>query len=405
MSTTLIADKAPADGKKAAGLTLALVAAGTAAFAAGLFGAHPERAWQAYLINFLLWSGIAQGALLFSVVMHITKARWSGPLASIAESFSAFFPISFLLFCGLYLGKAHVFPWIGEDLHGKEIWLNIPFLFTRDAIGLAILYCLGFVYLYYSLGLKLHRKKPSGALRNLLYKLWGSGESEDEKFKGPMSFVGVFYIFAFAIVLSLIGYDLIMSMDPHWYSTLFGAYNFVKAFYVALGAIIILAAILHLNPNSNWTIESNQFHDIGKLFFAFCLVWADFFYCQLVVIWYGNISEETAYVIERVMLSPWKPLAWTVFILCFIGPFFILLRRSVKTQPKFMMILCSIVIGGIWLEHMLLLGPALSHHATSLPLGVTELFVTLGFLGLMIIAVSYYMKLFPELEPGERRAA
>ena len=121
---------------------LILVAIGVAAFWVGLTSQHPERAWQAYLINFLLWSAIAQGAVLFSAVMHITNARWSGPLSGLSESFAAFFPISYVLFLVLFLGKAHIFPWLHEDLHGKEVWLNIPFLFTRDCIGLLILYIL-----------------------------------------------------------------------------------------------------------------------------------------------------------------------------------------------------------------------------------------------------------------------
>ena len=380
-----------------------LILIGFGTFLAGLLVGAPERAWQSYLINFLLWSAIAQGALLFSAVMHTAKARWSGPLASIAESFSAFFPISFILFLLLYLGKDYVFPWIGEDLHGKEVWLNIPFLFSRDSAGLLILYVLGFAYLYYALGAKLHMIKPAGKFRTLLYRLWGSGKSDPEKFKKGMSFFAILYIMAFALILSLIGFDLIMSMDPHWYSTLFGAYNFVKAFYVGLGAIIITAAFLHLNPNTGWQIESKQFHDIGKLFFAFCLVWADFFYCQLVVIWYGNIPEETTYIIQRTMLSPWRPLAWTVFIICFIAPFLILLKRSVKMQPRFMMVLCILVVFGIWLEHLLLLGPALNYHATTIPMGISDILITLGFLGLMVLAVSYYLKMFPELETGRER--
>lgn len=392
--------------KKKSKIILFLIIIGFGTFLAGLFVGTPARAWQSYLINFLLWSAIAQGALLFSAVMHTAKARWSGPLASIAESFSAFFPISFILFLLLYLGKNHVFPWIGEDLHGKEVWLNIPFLFSRDSAGLFILYIVGFAYLYYALGAKLHMIKPEGKFRTLLYKLWGNGKSDPERFKKGMSFFAVLYIMAFAVILSLIGFDLIMSMDPHWYSTLFGAYNFVKAFYIGLGAIIITAAFLHLNPNTRWQIESKQFHDIGKLFFAFCLVWADFFYCQLVVIWYANISEETTYVIQRTMLSPWRSLAWTVFVICFIAPFLILLKRSVKMQPRFMMVLCILVIFGIWLEHLLLLGPALNHHATTIPMGISDILITLGFLGLMVFAVSSYLKLFPEIETsGERKAA
>ena len=92
-------------------------------------------------------------------------------------------------------------------------------------------------------------------------------------------------------------------MDPHWISTLFGAYNFVKAFYVGLGALIILACILYLRHGEASGITSSHLHDIGKLFFAFCLLWADFFYVQLIVIYYGNIPEETYYVIARTMLA------------------------------------------------------------------------------------------------------
>ncbi len=114
-------------------------------------------------------------------------------------------------------------------------------------------------------------------------------------------------------MLCLIGFDLIMSMDPHWISTLFGAYNFVKAFYIGLGALIILAAIIRLRQGEASRLTAAHFHDIGKLFFAFCLLWADFFYVQLLVIYYGNIPEETHYVIVRTMLAPWNKLAWTVF--------------------------------------------------------------------------------------------
>lgn len=378
-------------------ICLALAVIGFGAFVFELMGRHPERAWQAYLINFMLWSAIAQGGLLFSVIMHTVKARWSGPLSNIAESFAAFFPVSFILFLILFLGKNHIFPWLHQDLHGKEIWLNVPFLFTRDFIGLFVLYGLGFAYLYHALWLKLDRSVSDGKIRKRLYKWWGRGIFDVQRCKGRMTVFGILYILAFAIILSLIGYDLVMGADPHWYSTLFGAYTFVKAFYVGLGGLIILASFLHLNPDVEFKLKPAQFHDVGKLFFAFCLVWADFFYCQLVVIWYGNISEETAYVIERTMGGPWRPLAWFVFIICFILPFIILLNKKVKTKPQFMSILCAVVIMGIWLEHLLLLGPALNHHASSLPLGLADGLIFLGFLSLIALAVMYFLNLFPEL--------
>ena len=171
---------------------------------------HPDRAWQAYLINFLLFSGIAQGGLLFSTVMHTVKARWSGPLSSLSESFAAFFPISFILFLGLFLGKDYVFTWLHQDLHGKAVWLNLPFLFFRNLMGLMVLYGLGFAYLYHTVKIRL-------------------GDTECEKSRNRKTLFAILYIVAFTLVLSLIGYDLVMAMDPHWYSTLFGAYCFVKA--------------------------------------------------------------------------------------------------------------------------------------------------------------------------------
>jgi hypothetical protein len=376
-----------------------LVAIGVVTFFVGLSSQHPERAWQAYLINFLLWSAIAQGAVLFSAVMHMTNARWSGPLCGLSESFAAFFPISYILFLGLFLGKSYIFPWLHEDLHGKEVWLNIPFLFTRDCIGLLILYIIGFGYLFNALQLKLDPNHPKGKLRRSIFEAWKRNRRKPEEIRRRMTVWGGLYILAFALVLCLIGFDLVMSMDPHWISTLFGAYHFVKAFFIGLGAIIILAAIVRLKQGETSGIEANHFHDIGKLFFGFCLLWADFFYVQLMVIYYGNIPEETHYVITRTMLAPWNKLAWTVFIVCFVAPFFILLRQGVKTKPVLMLIICSIVIIGIWLEHLLLLGPALSHEAQSIPLSVSDGLISLGFFGLMVIAIGYFMKVFPETLP------
>ena len=376
-------------------ISIVLIIIGLAAFIYGVRGDHPEKAWQAYLINFLLWSTIAQGAVLFSTVMHMTKARWCGPLSALSESFAAFFPLSFVLFLVLFLGRSHIFPWLHEDLHGKEVWLNIPFLFTRDCIGLLILYAIGFAYLYNALQLRADRNQNQGAFRQMIYKGWVRNNRSIEQVKKKMTIWAGLYILAFALVLSLIGFDLVMSMDPHWISTLFGGYTFVKAFFVGLGALIILAAITQIRKGKASGLEPAHFHDVGKLFFAFCLLWADFFYVQLTVIWYGNIPEETHYVIERTMMVPWNTLAWTIFVICFIIPFVILLNKKVKTKPVFMVILCSVIIIGFWLEHLLLLAPALSHDTHALSLSISDGLITVGFLGLMVIAVSFFLKRFP----------
>ena len=392
------------DTKKLWLLIAALIVIGFGTFAYNIAGGHPERAWQAYLINFLLWSAIAQGGMLFSTIMTTTRARWSGPLSGLSAAFAGFFPISFVLFLGLFLGSSYVFPWShGHDLHGKEIWLNVPFLFTRNFFGLLILYGLGFVYLFYALQLRIEAAGGSGIVRGIFDRLRGEEPPDTDKVRKRMGLFSILYMLAFALVVSLIGYDLVMAADPHWISTLFGAYTFIKAIYVGFGGLIILAAFLHLSPLSGFHLPASNFHDIGKLFFAFCLMWADFFYVQLVVIWYGNIPEETVYVIERLMQVPWRNLAIGVFLVCFVLPFFILLNKKVKMMPKFMIAICAATIVGIWFEHVLLLAPALSHSVEGLPLGFSDILISLGFLGLMLSAISVAFKQFPELVRVEQR--
>jgi hypothetical protein len=376
-----------------------LAAAGLAAFLVGLFGTQPQRAWQAFLINFLLWSAVAQGAVLFSAVTCTVKARWAGPLSGLSEAFAGFFPVSFICFLVLLAGQDHLFPWLHEDLHGKEVWLNIPFMFTRDGLGMLILYGIGWIFIVQDLKLKAGAAGPGSRLRRLLAGRLPQTDAEVKRVQGRKAVWGGLYCFAFGVVLSLIGFDLVMSMDPHWYSTLFGAYHFVKAFYVGLGALIILAGVLHLRRGHQAATVEPYFHDIGKLFFAFCLLWADFFYVQLTVIWYGNIPEETHYVILRTVTPPWNALAWTVFIVSFAVPFVVLINRRVKSLPPVMIALCGTVILGIWLEHLLLLGPALSPGVADLPLGPIECLVFIGFLGLMALALASMLKTFPELLP------
>ena len=379
-----------------------LTAAGLAAFLVGAAGQEPGRAWQAYFINFLLWSSVAQGAVLVSAVTRITRSRWSGPLDGLSGAFAGFFPLSFVLFLVLYLGNTHVFPWVHADLHGKEVWLNIPFVFARDGAGLLTLYIIGFMFLRQALRLRIEPGAAVAGLRRFVAGPAPRDPADTDCIRTRMTRWAGVYCFTFALVLSLIGFDLVMSMDPHWVSTLFGAYHFVKAFYLGLGALIILAAIVTLRQGSLSGLHDRHFHDVGKLFFAFCLLWADFFYVQLTVIWYGNIPEETHYVILRTILPPWNSLAWTVFVMAFIIPFIVLINKRVKTRPRFMMALCAMVIVAMWLEHLLLLGPAWDHAAAAVPLSLFDGLISIGFLGLMALAVAGMLKTFPELVPAPR---
>jgi hypothetical protein len=248
------------------------IAVGLASFLTQVLSGNTVKAWQAYLVNFLLFTAIAHGALLFSTLMHAVGARWGGPLSDAAEAFSAFFPVSFFLFLGLFWSKGILFPWLGQELHGKEVWLNLWFLFFRDLAAILILYAVGFAYLYHVLWFKIQRRGASGSMAVWLKQRWMKNPPDEGRFLRRRTLFSYLYMLVFAIVLSLLGYDLVMSTDPHWYSTLFGAYSFVKAIYVGFGAVIIFAAVLHSGRGNGFSVKPAQFHDIGKLFFAFGLV-------------------------------------------------------------------------------------------------------------------------------------
>ena len=271
-----------------------LAAAGGLIFIAVAAIGDPARAWQAYLLNFLFFSAIAQGAVLFSALMYTVKARWSGPLADVAESFAAFFPISLVLFLVLFLGRQYVFPWLHEDLHGKEVWLNLPFLFGRDFIGLCLLYGLGGAFLYHRLYFTLKARGASGTLGRRLLARWEGKPFDERRFAGRTMVLAILYLLAFAIVLSLIGYDLVMAADPHWYSTLFGAYSFIKAVYIGFGRSSSPAPCCTSATTTTTGSKRASSMTSANSFSPSAWCGPTFFYAQFVVIWYGNIPEETS---------------------------------------------------------------------------------------------------------------
>lgn len=363
----------------------ALILIGTIAFFIGIAGSQSERAWQAYLVNFVFWTGMAFGAVLLSAILTMTNARWGRPIKRLAEAPGAFLPVSFFLFWVLYFGREKIFPWIHEPVHHKEAWLNTGFLFTRDGMGLLILTALSTALLYYSV---------RGDAK--VMKEGADNPLETERGMRAQSLISPVFAILYALILTLIAFDLIMSLDPHWISTLFGAYYFMSSFYTGLAAIIILSALSVRTMGLEKFVGSKQFHDLGKLLFGFCVVTGDFFYAQFLVIWYGNLPEETHYVILRVHESPWKYLAWTVLIVSFVFPFIVLISRKVKMRPLLMMVLCSIILVGMWLERFLLVAPSI-WRGERMPLGFIELFITAGFLGIMVLCLLLFFRKYPML--------
>ena len=370
-------------------VSLLLAFIGGAAFWIGVSGSQAERAWQVFLVNYLFWSGLAFGSILISAALVITKARWGRPLKRLAEAPVAFLPLSFLLFWVLYLGRDKLFPWIHESPSPKEAWLNTGFLFARDGVSIFLLTAVSLALVYYSV-------RGEREIYSQGIEAWKGTKNRGEENLHKQSILSPLLAILYALILSLIGFDLVMSLSPHWHSTLFGMYFFTGGFYSSLAGLMVLSVISVKTLKMEPFIQKKQFHDLGKLLLGFCLVTGDFFFSQFLVIWYGNLPEETRFVITRVNSAPWKPLAWTVLVVCFALPFVVLMGRKAKMRPGLMLILGGFILIGMWLERFLLVAPSL-WPGKELPLGLTEILISLGFLGLMGLSLLWFFNRFPLL--------
>jgi Ni/Fe-hydrogenase subunit HybB-like protein len=360
-----------------------LLVVGAVSFVMGISGPQAQRVWQAYLVNFVFWFGMAAGSILFVAVLNMTHARWGRPLKRLAEALGAFLPVSFILFWLLYAGRASLFPWIHDLPHGKERWLNVPFLFARDGIAIFLLAAVAMALIYFSVRADLVRYSD------------GRAPDPDVSWKRQIVLSPVLAIL-YALVMSLVAFDLVMSLDPHWTSTLFGGYFFVGSFYVALAALTLLSGLLRKTSALEPLLRRRHFHDLGKLLFGFCMMTGYLFYAQFLVIWYGNLPEETRYVIQRIRQAPWSPLPWIILGICFAVPFFMLLSRKLKMSAGGLMGISMIVLIGMWLERFFLVAPSV-WRATELPLGLIELCITAGFLGAVGLTLTLFLKTFPLL--------
>jgi len=377
-------------------LFAALALAGVGAFLVGVGSPQSLRAWQAYLVNYVFWTGLSFGAVLFVAVLNLTDARWGRSLKRLAEGLGAFLPASFLLFWVLYFGRGEIFPWVNEPIPEKAGWLNVGFLFARNGAGLLLLTLLCMALIFYSV--KADREfinRPAGSADPTGGKPW-----KVQRILSPV--IGILYAF----ILSLLAFDLIMSLDPHWYSTLFGAYYFMSSFYAALAALVLISHLFRRTHGLQEYIHPHHLHDLGKLLFAFCLFSGYLFYVQFLVIWYGNLPEETKYIILRVRFSPWEPMGWTVLGMILILPFLVLLRRKWKMNPAVMIPVSLVVLGGMWLERFILVAPSLWKEKV-LPLGPLEILITAGFFGVMALSLTVFLgrvPLLPVSDPFFREA-
>jgi Ni/Fe-hydrogenase subunit HybB-like protein len=387
---------------------LAMVAIGALAFLGGLVREGTrDRVWQAYWINFLYWAGLAQAGVVLAALVQITRGRWGGAVVRLGLLQAAFLPVTIVLYFGIALGAGSLLPWVAHPVEGKEWWLNLPFFLVRDALALIAL-CVAsvaFAYLTVRPEAGILREAGVGHYPAWLTRGWRGADAERERSRQILAWLAPLLVFLYCIVYTLVGFDMVMTLDPHWYSNLFGAYFFITTMYMGLAALIVAAAVVRRRLRLEAHFTSKQFHDLGMLLFGFCLLSADFLWSQFLVIWYGDLPEEIGFVLRRVRRQPdsiWWAFSYFVLLGGFVIPFVILINRRVKQIPTTLAAIALLVLVVGFCERLLMVLPSLHTEPDyTIPVGVIEGAISIGYAGLYGLALLWALRNAP-IVPLER---
>jgi hypothetical protein len=361
------------------GLVLgALIAIGALSFVWALAGGAGTHAWALFLANLLFWSGLSAAGPAIAGILELTEARWAARLRRIATTTVAFMPVSFVLFLLLMVALRTLYPWARVPIPAKAIWLNTPFFVIRTVVGVGALYWV--------------------SVRFAMAVHGSAAGASEEPGKSERARLAVLLLFLFVIVGSLLGYDLVMSLDPHWFSGLLGGYVVVGMLYSGFAFLVILTG-LHSFGRPGWVMPPKEMQDLAKLVFATSIVWMYFFWSQYLVIWYGNVPVETRYVIARFFSDPWRRMAICAFVIGWLIPFSYLLGRLTGRPPdghRVLIVISSLSIIAIFLERMILVLPStlVSGAAYGASDILLALLMTLGFGALFVLSFRIFVPRF-----------
>ncbi len=326
--------------------------------------------WSAVFVSAFFFFMIALGALVFYAVQYASSAGWSPVLYRVIEGITAYLlPGSIFVFLIVVFAGTHFFPWqdadlVAEDkiLQAKSGYLNFPFFVIR-----AIIYLVGW-NLYRHFSRKYSLKEASGS-NNEFYK---------KNFKAA-----VFFLIFFMVTESMMAWDWFMSMQPHWYSTLFGWYVFATMFVTAITVIALVTISLKKLGFLDF-VNDSHLHDLAKYIFAFSIFWTYLWFSQFMLIWYANIPEEVTYFIVRI--QEYGFLFWFMLVLNFVFPILMLMNSDYKRIPWFVVMSGVVVLIGHFIDVFLLITPSAVGPYWSF--GITEIAGILFFLGLFVLVVG-----------------
>ncbi len=295
----------------------------------------PERIWPNILLAGYYVLGLSLGAGVFIALQYVSNAGWSVAIRRVPEAIASAFGLGAGILVVSLAGLTVTYEWTHAEvvaadpiLSGKAAWLNIPFFVARMAVYLAVWGWL--------LGRMLSTSRRQDA-------------DGDVGLTGVNKRHSVVYLVAFAFTFTLASMDWIMSIEPHWYSTIFGIYNFSGIFVAALSAITIISIVLRRTGQFRDILNDRHLLNLGKLMFAFSTFWMYIWFSQYLLIWYANIPEEVVYMLRR------QEGSWVVFTIVnvlfnWLIPFVVLLPRWTKRNEGLLLKICILLLLGHWID-------------------------------------------------------
>jgi hypothetical protein len=332
--------------------SLVLGAIGLLASAAGFVLAR-DIFLQSYLVAYIFWLGITLGSLGLLMISHLSGGAWGLVGRRIWEAATRNIPLMAVLFLPLALNLETLYVWArpeaAEDhlIHSKAAYLNASFFYGRAVFFFVIWGALAFFL-----------NKWSTEQDGQPVMLPGPQDRRFRVLSGPG-------LCLFVLTVTFMSVDWVMSLDPHWYSTIFGVWMLGGQGLSTLAfTIMVLAALVKFQPMAQ-VADAEKFHDLGKLMLAFTMLWAYFSVSQLIIIWSANLPEEIPFYLER-LHGHWQWVAILILLLQFVMPFLLLLSRGLKRDPNKVKWVALVVIVMRVVDITWTIGPVFRHEGSTL---------------------------------------
>ena len=330
------------------------------------------RSWINILVNNVYFVSLGAIALFFLALGGVVQASWIAPYRRVPEAMTKFLPIGLLLMLALYFGIHTLYEWSHPEVMANDTLLmkKIAFLNEKFFMIRLVSYFAAWI-LFSKILVGLSRKHDT--------------ETSDLINHKTLKYSAIGMVF-FALSYSMAGFDWIMTLEPHWFSTIFALYVFAGGFVTAIAFMTLAIIFLKKNGYLNDIITDDHYHDLGKFLFGFSTFWAYIWLSQYLLIWYSNIPEETEYYILRTTKG-WSALFYINLVINWVIPFFVLMSRKAKRCPNTLVKVSLLLLVGRWIDLYLMSAPKVLEHANihHPSIGLTELGIFIGYIGLFVL--------------------